>query len=84
MLTLLLVVVTSGLTFGADIYNVEEDVQAIERGILLSNRDAAAAIAESNVELEPVHTSSIWPSFCSSNVEHTACNDSIQDETYFK
>ena len=55
------------------LYEIREDYTQIE-----------AEIAVSNVELEPVHTSSIWPSFCSSNVERTACDDSTQDETYFK
>ena len=55
------------------LYEIREDYTKIE-----------AEIAVSNVELEPVHTSSIWPSFCSSNVERTACDDSTQDETYFK
>ena len=55
------------------LYEIRESYATIE-----------AEIAVSNVELEPVHTSSIWPSFCSSNVERTACDDSTQDETYFK
>ena len=55
------------------LYEIREDYTKIE-----------AEIAVSNVELESVHTSSIWPSFCSSNVERTACDDSTQDETYFK
>jgi hypothetical protein len=82
MITLLLVIALSGKSFGVtpeictDVHGLKLNIDRIE--------DVAAAVAESNVELEPVHTFPIWPSFCSSNVERTACDDSTQDETYFK
>lgn len=82
MITLLLIIAFGGQSFDVtpeictDVHVLEQNINRIDR--------AAAVVAESNVELEPVHTSSIWPSFCSSNVERTVCDDSTQDETYFK
>ena len=82
MITLLLVIALSSKSFDVtpeictDVHGLEWNIDRIE---------SVAAVAESNVELEPVHTSSIWPSFCSSNVE--PCNplsENTQDETYFK
>ena len=83
MTTLLLVIAFSGKSFDVA-PEVCTDVHVLEQNIYRID-SAAAAVAESNVELEPVHTSSIWPSFCSSNVE--PCNplsENTQDETYFK
>jgi hypothetical protein len=82
MITLLLMIAFGSKSFDVapevctDVHVLEQNIYRIE--------SVTAAVAESNVELEPVHTSSIWPSFCSSNVERTACDDSTEDEIYFK
>lgn len=81
MITLLLVIALSSKSFDVtpevctDVHGLERNIDRIE--------SVAATVAESNVELEPVHTYASWPSF-SANVERTACDDSTQDETYFK
>lgn len=82
MITLLFIIAFGGKSFDV-VPEVCTDVHVLEQNIYRID-SAAAAVAESDVEFEPVHTSSMWPSFCSSNVERTACDDSTQDETYFK
>jgi hypothetical protein len=83
MITLLFIIALSSKSFDVtpeictDVHSLECNIDRID--------SVTVTVAESNVELEPVHTSSIWPSFCSSNVE--PCNplsENTQDETYFK
>lgn len=83
MLTLLLAAAI-GQSFGVAPQEVEVDVQTVERTILYLKKDAAAEIALSDVWLEPVHNSTIWPSLECAQVERTACDDSTQDGPYFK
>ena len=82
MITLLLVIAFSGKSFDVT-PEVCTDVRVLEQNIYRVE-SVAAAVAESNVELEPAYTVP-WPSFCSANVE--PCNplsENIQHETYFK
>lgn len=82
MITLLFIIALSGKSFDVtpeictDVHVLEQNIHRIE--------SAAAAIAESNVELEPVYECTKWPSLVCAHVECTACDDSTQDETYFK
>ena len=82
MITLLFITALSSKSFDVtpevctDVHVLEQNIHHIE--------SVAAAVAESNVELEPVYERTKWPSLVCAHVERTACNDSTQDETYFK
>ena len=82
MITLLFITALSSKSFDVtpevctDVHVLEQNIHHIE--------SVAAAVAESNVELEPVYKCTKWPSLVCAHVERTACNDSTQDETYFK
>ena len=84
MITLLLIAAISSPSFDVAPQEVEVDVQTMERAILYLKKDATAEIALSDVWLEPVHDSTTWPSPECAQVECIACNDSTQDDTYFK
>lgn len=84
MITLLLITAISSPSFDVAPQEVNVDVQTIERTILCLKKDATAEIALSDVWLEPVHDSTTWLSLKCAKVERTACDDSTQDNTYFK
>ena len=82
MITLLLVIALSSKSFDVtpevctDVHSLECNIHRIE--------DVTAAVAESDVELEPVYECTKWPSLVCAHVERTACDDSTEDKTYFK
>ena len=84
MMTLLIVIAVLGQSFDVAPQEVAVDVQTMERAILYLKKDATAEIALSDVLLEPVHDNTTWPSNECAQVERTACDDSTQDDTYFK
>ena len=84
MITLLLIAAISNPSFDVAPQEVEVDVQTIEHAIFSLKKDAITEIAASDVWLEPVHDSTTWPSPECAKVECTACDDSTQDNTYFK
>lgn len=82
MITLLLVIAFSGKSFDVT-PEICTDVRVLEQNIYRIE-DVAAAVAEGNVELEPVYERTKWPSLVCAHVERTACDDSTEDKTYFK
>ena len=82
MITLLLIIAFGGKSFDV-VPEVCTDVHVLEQNIYRID-SAAAAVAESNVELEPVYECTKWPSLVCAHVERTACDDSTEDKTYFK
>lgn len=82
MITLLFIIALSSKSFDVtpevctDVHSLECNIDRIE--------SVAAAVAESDVELEPVYKCTKWPSLVCAHVERTACNDSTEDKTYFK
>lgn len=82
MITLLLIIAFGGKSFDVA-PEVCTDVRVLEQNIYRIE-SVAAAVAESNVELEPVYKCTKWPSLVCAHVECTACNDSTEDKTYFK
>lgn len=82
MITLLFIIALSSKSFDAT-PEVCTDVRVLEQNIYRID-SVAAAVAESNVELEPVYKRTKWPSLVCAHVERTACDDSTEDKTYFK
>ena len=83
MITLLLVIAFSGKSFDVA-PEVCTDVQVLEQNIYRID-SVAAAVAESDVELEPVYKCTKWPSLVCAHVESChLLSDDTQDETYFK
>lgn len=82
MITLLFIIALSSKSFDVtpeictDVHSLECNIDRIE--------SVTVTVAESDVELEPVYECTKWPSLVCAHVERIACNDSTQDETYFK
>lgn len=84
-MTLLMVIAVLSQSFDVAPQEVQVDVQTMERAILYLKKDATAEIALSDVRLEPVHDSTIWPSPECAQVEPCLpLSKDTQDRPYFK